>query len=85
MLTVNAGALLRIAVAVGLAGGVMATDDGGYANEGALQQGCTSMLMTPELEDALSNMRGLSNGGSDPVCGGFVADGGKGRALAENH
>ncbi len=68
VLLVDAQALLRIALALGVAGGLSGANDDRYEDAASLKHACTDLSSNRELEDVLSDVRGTSNGGFDPLC-----------------
>ena len=69
MLATATASIWGITVALGVAAAAMATSAGHYRDESRLlEQACAGLPSSPQVEDALATMRGLSIDGFDPVC-----------------
>jgi hypothetical protein len=69
MLTVTTASIWGITVALGVAAAAWVASDGRRPPESRLlQQACAGLASTRQVEDALSTMRAMSVGGSDPIC-----------------
>jgi len=63
------GAILGIALALSLGTGALITGASPpQGPQGSLAQACVGLGTDRELENALADIRGQSNGGSNPLC-----------------
>jgi hypothetical protein len=76
MIATTSASIWGITVALGVAAAAFGTSEGRYRDESRLfQQACAGLPSSRHVENALASMRGLSNGGSDPVCTQLIAPG----------
>ena len=69
MSTFKIGAMLGIALACSLvAGALISGASRPQGHQGSLAQACVGLGTDRELENALADIRGQSNGGSNPLC-----------------
>lgn len=69
MLTVTTASIWGITVALSVVAGTWEANEERPPDESRLlQQACAGLPSTRQIEDALSTMRAMSNGGSDPIC-----------------
>lgn len=69
MLTTTAASIWGITVALGVASAALVASNGRPEDESHLfQQACAGTPSSRQVEDALSTIRALSNGGFDPIC-----------------
>jgi hypothetical protein len=69
MSSLKVGAILGIALAfVLVVGALIAGASRPQGPQGSLAQACVGLGTDRELENALSDIRGQSNGGSNPLC-----------------
>jgi hypothetical protein len=69
MSSFKVAAMLGIALACSLVAGALISGAGRpQGPQGSLAQACAGLGTDRELEDTLADVRGQSNGGSDPLC-----------------
>jgi len=69
MLTLTTASIWGITVALGVAAAAWVASDGRRPEESRLlQQACAGLASTRQVEHALSTVRAMSIGGSDPIC-----------------
>jgi len=69
MSSFKVGAVLGIGLALSLVAGALISEASRpQGPQGSLAQACVGLGTDRELENALSDMRGQSNGGSNPLC-----------------
>ena len=70
------GAMLGIAVALSLVTGALISGASRpQGPQGSLAQACVGLGTDRELENALADIRGQSNGGSNPLCEAIALQG----------
>jgi hypothetical protein len=75
MISSTAKAILGIAITMGIAAGAVAVGNDRYVDvEGGLARACAGHPDTPQLENALFNVRARSDGGADSICAPAVVD-----------
>ena len=76
MSSLKIGVVLGIALAfVLVAGALISGASPPQGPQGSLAQACVGLGTDRELENALADIRGQSNGGSDPLCEAIASQG----------
>ena len=74
MSTLNTGFIWGIALVLGAVAGTVPESAGRQeADSSSLERACTGLPTDRQLDDTLSMVRALSNGGFDPICGAVEA------------
>jgi hypothetical protein len=72
--TLNTGSIWGIALILGVVAGTVPESAGrDVAESSSLEEVCVGLPTDRQLEDTLSMVRALSNGGFDPICGAVEA------------